>query len=402
MFKAWNHGRDIAKIKFLIKSNRNSLIKKRFKKLKEDELKELVSIARAQIKAENMFSKGFKMLMNEEDLRFTTQEFIADYRARRISSIIGKEKIADLCCGIGSQTLGFAKYFKHVLAVDTDDRKINYAFKNAQHLDLRNVSFLTGDIFSQEVINKVRDFKPKAIFCDPQRKEEGLREEERNLIKRILEIYSGITKNLAIEAPPFINVRALRKELKLDFEAEYLSQDKKLKRLTLYFSELKRADYSVVDFPEEKILYLNSDKDDSVIEETNEIKEYLLEPNTALRRASMIHKALEISGVSSKIIDSGRNLILTSKEKISDDSVKHFFQQYKVVYSKETKNEKDEEILKKLEELGAKYVILKQGFKPENYWETRNYYEKQLIGQSNKIFYLFYLKKRIVIGELAL
>ncbi|MGB9748350.1 MAG: methyltransferase domain-containing protein [Candidatus Woesearchaeota archaeon] len=402
MFKAWNHRKDIARIKFLIKSNRSNLISKRFKKLKEDELKELVSIAKAQMKAENIFSKGFKMLMNEEDLRFTTQEFIADYRARRISSVIGKEKIADLCCGIGSQTMSFAKYFKHVLAVDIDERKINYAFKNAQHLDLRNVSFLRGDIFSQETIKKIEEFKPRAIFCDPQRKEQGLREEEKILIKKIVETYSKITPNIAIEAPPFINLRALRKEIGLDFEAEFLSQDKKLKRLTLYFSGLKRADCSIVDFPEEKILYLNSEKDDSVIEETNKLEEYLLEPNTALRRASMIHKALEISGTKAKIIDSGRNLILTSKDKISDENAKHFFNQYKIIYFKESEKECDEAILQKLIELNAKYVVLKQGFKPENYWETRNYYEKKLSGESNKILYLFYLREKMIIGELEL
>ncbi|MEM2121129.1 MAG: methyltransferase domain-containing protein [Candidatus Woesearchaeota archaeon] len=404
MFKAWNHGRDIAKIKNLIKSNRTSLIKNKFKKLKQEELKELVSIAKAQIKAENLFSKGFKMFLNEEDLRFTTQEFIADYRARKIYSFVGKEKIVDLCCGIGSQTISFAKYFRHVLAIDIDERKINYAFKNIQHRDLRNVTLLRGDIFDKEIIKKVSDFKPKVIFCDPQRKEKGLREEERELIKNIIKNYSNITNNLVIEAPPFINIQKLKEELKkefnLDFEAEFLSQDQKLKRLTLYFSELKRADYSIINFPEEKIIYLNSENNDSIIKETNDLKDYLLEPNTALKRASMIHKALEIAGIKAEAFDFGRNLILTSKEKISDENIKVFFQQYKVLFSKESNKECDEEIIKKLQEFNAKYVILKQGFKPENYWGVRNYYERELNSTTNKILYLFYLKNKLIITEL--
>jgi hypothetical protein len=251
-------------------------------------------------------------------------------------------------------------------------------------------------------VKKVKEFKPKVIFCDPQRKEQGLRTEEKTLIKKIVEQYSKITPNLVIEAPPFINVRELRKEIELDFEAEFLSQDKKLRRLTLYFSELKKADFSIIDFPEEKILYLNSDKDDSVIKETDTPQKYLLEPNTALRRASMVHKALEIAGTEARILNSGRNLILTSKEKISDDNVKHFFNQYKIIYSKKTEKECDEEILEKLRELNAKYAVLKQGFKAESYWETRNYYERELNGEINKILYLFYLNGRIILGELEL
>ena len=62
----------------------------------------------------------------------------------------------------------------------------------------------------------------------------------------------------------------------------------------------------------------------------------------------------------------------------------------------------DEEALKKLQELKARYVVLKQSIKPEEYWKIRNYYEEKLEGtkHENKILYLFYLKNNLIIAEL--
>ncbi len=402
MFKAWNHTREIAKIKKLIVENRTFKIKNLLRHFKREELEELKSIAKAQLKAEKLFDKGFKMLLNEQDLRFTTPQLIADYRTSRLKKTLGRIRIVDLCSGIGSQTISFAKQLKRVLAVEIDPRKVEYSKKNIQHLNLRNTTVIKGDIFDEKIIEKIKEFRPEVIFCDPQRKTQGIRNEELDLIMKIIKTYSKITKNLVIEVPPFLDTRKLRQEcnekLKLDFESEYLSVESKLRRTTLYFSTLKESDYSVVELPSKRIIKVNTKEDDTVIEEVNEPLRFLIEPNPALTRASVIHKLLK----NVFVLEKARNLILTSNYKIDDEQLKQFFEQYNILFKKKTKELMDEETLKKLQELKARYVVLKQSIKPEEYWKIRNYYEEKLEGtkHENKILYLFYLKNNLIIAEL--
>ena len=404
MFKAWNHGKDIERIKRLIKGNEQWRIKNSFRKFKQEDLNELISIAHSQLKAVDLFEKGNRLMLNQEDLRFTTPEIIGNYRADRILRQLGKVKIADLCSGIGSQTISFAQKLKHVLSVEIDERKINYAFKNIKTYDIRNTTLVKGDIFSKEIIDKVSSFRPKVIFVDPQRKEKGERREEEDLIKRIVELYSKITPNLAIEVPPFLDIRELREELKdnkldFNFEAEYLSVDFKLRRLTLYFSELREYDFRIVTLPEMKFLGLNTKSfdDDSKLKETNEISTYLIEPNPALTRASIIHEFTP----KLKVLDKGHNTILTSHNLLNDEREKDFFQQYKVLFYKKSESYYDDEIINKLNEFKAKYVVIKQSIQPQEYWQVRRYYENKLVGAENKILYLFYLKNNIIIAELV-
>ena len=413
VFKAWNHLRDIARIKNYIRSNRQSMIKRFSKKYKEEELDEMISIAKAQIKAEELFDKGFKMLINQDDLRFATPSIIGDYRAERILKQVGKTKVVDLCSGVGSQTISFAKQHKHVLAVEIDERKTKYALKNIKNLDLRNVTIIQGDIFKDEIIEIIKKYRPKVIFCDPARKEKGHREEEIDLIIKILRTYSSITPNLIIEAPPFINIRDLRKKLnensinpiiKSGFEAEYLSIEFKLRRLTLYFGQLKNYDYSIVELPEKNYLGVNikDDKtDEEELEEVDKPLDYLIEPNPALTRASIIHALIPNANSRIKILEKGRNTILTTNTIINDEKIRPFIEEYKVIFVKKTNNYTDSEVLEKLRENKAKYVVIKQSIKPEDYWRVRNYYEEKLkFEPNNKILYLFYLKKQLIIAEL--
>ena len=403
IFKAWNHGKDIERIKRLIKENKQERIRKSFRKFKDEDLAELLSIAHAQLKAEKEFDKGNRLMVNQDDLRFTTPQAIGDYRAERIFRMVGKVKIADLCSGIGSQTISFAKKFKHVLSVDIDERKSAYALKNIKTYDLRNVSLLTGDIFSKEVINKVKEFRPKVIFVDPQRKENGPRLEEENLIQEIVDLYYPITPNLVIEAPPFLDVRALMKKFKglnKGFEAEYLSMGFRLRRLTLYFSDLREYDFRVVELQENKQIGTNIEDyktDDSELDETDTLQDYILEPSPALTRTSLLH----LFAPEAKIIDKGHNTLLTSSSLIKKPEVKDFFQQYRILFFKKSSSYYDKEILSKLNELKAKYVVVKQSVVPKDYWNVRKYYEDKLIGEENKILYLFYLKNNLIIAELV-
>jgi hypothetical protein len=62
----------------------------------------------------------------------------------------------------------------------------------------------------------------------------------------LIEEYSKISDKIAIEAPPFTNDL---NRLEESFEKEFISVDRKLNRLTLYFNKLKKCERSAVSLP---------------------------------------------------------------------------------------------------------------------------------------------------------
>ena len=165
-------------------------------------------------------------------MRFATPDVVAEYRASRLKCNV----IADFGCGIGGQSMAFAKFCKKVYAIDNDERKIEYAKRNADVRELKNIEFINSDFLDEKLKNKIKD--ADIIFCDPSRAAE---EKERNMgsvapiIDNILKSYPGM--DFAIEIPPQIEPE------KIDYkcEKEYISLDFALNRLTLYFKKLKKC-----------------------------------------------------------------------------------------------------------------------------------------------------------------
>ena len=396
MFKPWNHPKDINKIKRHILDNRMNKLGSVSRKYKEEELDELKSIAKAQLKARNSFDKGYKLMVTQQDLRYSTPQIVGDYRAERIRKTLGSVKIVDLFSGVGLQTISFAKNLKRVLSVEIDERKVFFAERNFKLFDLRNVDLIKGDVFSEEVINKVKEFNPSVIFADPERKPEGNREDEEDLIVKIYKTFSPITKNLVIEIPPYMSVESLRSKISSSFESEYLSIDGNLRRLTLYFGELKKFEVSCVKLPEEH--YLGGNSTQRNLDEVEEPREFIIELDEAFSKSKLFHTFLK----SCSVLSGGRNFVLTSEELIKEDNpAKPFIQEYKVIFVKEYSQDYDPDILKFLINNHFKYVVLKQGFSPETYWQVRKSYENKLKNGDNKMAYLFKLKNKLILAELV-
>ncbi|MBI2669490.1 methyltransferase domain-containing protein [Candidatus Woesearchaeota archaeon] len=130
-----------------------------------------------------------------EDIRFGTPELVADYRAERLQCKV----IADLGCGVGFQTIAFAKTCQKVFAAEKDQRKLEYAQKNAELAGLKNIEFMHGDVVDQAIVKRLAECE--IVFCDTERPLEEKRSLERispNPVK-LVEAYSQITSKMAIE-----------------------------------------------------------------------------------------------------------------------------------------------------------------------------------------------------------
>ncbi len=347
---------------------------------------EFLSIARARIQSEVDTGKfiGDVQYFNMEDLRFSTPEIIANFRASRLKC----RKIVDLCSGIGVQSLAFSKTCKEVFSFEIDERKVRYSKESFSEID--NLRVFSGDVLSEEIIEQIRKIKPDIIFCDPERL---VSEKERNIdsikpnIKRLIEIYSKITPNLCIEIPPQTELSKLN-ELG-NFEAEYLSLNNKLNRLDLYFGELKSAEISVVDV----ILGVRLEKDVSVKSKaTKKILKYLYEVNPAVLKAGLMNEFA--NKTSSYILErTEKNKLLMTSGKLYDEKLNSLCNRYGFI----TVVRRMEDAAFILNEKGFGKVVLKYSVDPKEYWRERDKIENRLHGKKEAT--LFVVDRKYVVCE---
>jgi SAM-dependent methyltransferase len=114
------------------------------------------------------FPAAARMYFTREALEQASGMTIASYRAERYARL-GVAQVADLCCGIGGDTLALAGIAR-VAAVDRDAVRLAMAHANAQALGLATmVEFHEGDL--EQTMPPLAD----ALFFDPARRSAGRR-----------------------------------------------------------------------------------------------------------------------------------------------------------------------------------------------------------------------------------
>lgn len=351
---------------------------------------ESLIIAKARKRAHESKSKFIDLVyFNLEDLRFSTPKRVADYRAKRLSCT----RIADLCCGIGSQSIAFSKTCKEVLAVEIDKRKIEYARMNDKE---KKVKFIQGDVLSENTKKEVNEFKPDIIFCDPERlKSESVRilgSIKPSLIK-IFEFYSKVTKNIAIEIPPQMNLKQLEELKKFgEFEAEYLSFNNKLNRMTVYFNDLKKADISAADISGTRI-----EKADCKAELSKKPLKFIYEASGAVKKAKLENEFALL--INAKILGGKKKMILLTSESLcKNKEAKAFSKVYRLIAVSNNFNN----TINILRKFGFGKVVLKIRIKPEDYWKERGRYQKLLKGKKEATLFKLNEESCIICEKISL
>ncbi|MEM3585047.1 MAG: methyltransferase domain-containing protein [Candidatus Woesearchaeota archaeon] len=318
-------------------------------------------------KAVKKHPEAYKMFLTEEALRFATPKEVGEYRASRIAAS-GSLSIADLCCGIGFQTIEFAKRFEKVYAVELDAEKIKLAKMNADALGIRNIEFIRADIFDSSLFEKIKGVD--AIFCDPSRSPSAAERRLESIpeIGRILSEYSKITDRICIEAPPQIGPE----RISLECEAEYVSLNWSLNRLNLYFGSLKRCSRSAVLLPQGNYL---QNRELKVLLKNVENSSYAYEVNPAVRKAGLVVEALPENIEVGKLYEDKKLMLLGSREPFESP----YLRRYKIV---ESCTNSPKEINRKLKLLGAGRALLRGRIPAEDYWIVRREMEKGLSGSA--------------------
>ena len=215
--------------------------------------------------------------------------------------------------------------------------------------------------------------KADIVFCDPERLASEIERKIENItiISEILDKYSSLTKNIAIEVPPQIGPE----KISFDCEKEYLSFNFELNRLNLYFGSLKKNDVSVVSLPSEEKIVNGAKRQLG----TKNALEYIYDVDKAVLKADLISEL--VFGLDVFIFKrTKKNLFLTSHSSISNVFLTGFS-----VLNNVPNN--DFEIIEALKKLDAKSVILRGEIPEQDYWQLRTKFENDLTG--TEVLHLF-------------
>ena len=90
-------------------------------------------------------------------------------QAIRWLSLEQTDRVLDLFCGIGNFTLPLARYCTEVVGFEGVPEMVQSARYNAQLNSIENVTFLSGDLESDELLHRVRQQKCNKVLLDPAR-----------------------------------------------------------------------------------------------------------------------------------------------------------------------------------------------------------------------------------------
>ncbi|HBF23575.1 MAG TPA: hypothetical protein DDW23_07165 [Planctomycetes bacterium] len=145
-------------------SNMASLhIQESFRGLFPKKIAEALGELRAlRMRAIHKFDQGEEMFFTKELLEQASSSSVAEWRAGRFKDA-GIKRINDPCCGIGADSIAFAKMGLQVRASDRDEVALHFAKANAQVLGQSSISFSLTDMETDPP-------SAGAIFLDPSRR----------------------------------------------------------------------------------------------------------------------------------------------------------------------------------------------------------------------------------------
>ena len=318
-----------------------------------------------------------RMVGEEVGGRFATPENVAEYRARRLSCRV----LLEIGCGIGGQTIAFARHCKKVIAVDIDPKMVRFAKLNCKRRGIKNVEFFVADGTDEEFVNRVMHRNRigiEYVFCDPSRPPS---EDERSVSsmspspQEILSAYHWV-KGIAIEAPPQLTPE----RIPFECEKEYISLDGQLNRLTLYFGEVVMCESSGVMINDEVKRVEGSPTDPDSWNYVDTLEKFAYEPDPAVVQSRLLPPKFSIYRIDRK------RILITSPHPLESPYFKNSYEVVDFVRGSEMN-----ELIRKVNEIlikeGAGKAVLRGNVNPKDYWNIRNRIEHGL--KNGETFHVF-------------
>ncbi len=232
-------------------------------------------------KAEKKFSRAAEMFFTREGLEQATAEPLSRHRAARLR---GAERIADLGCGIGGDTLALAESAP-VRSVDRDELRLLMARENVRaYAPAHPVRFLAADILRPAL--SAAESKREAVFCDPARREDARRvfsvRRYSPPLQEIVRLY-GTEAALCVKISPGVRWEEIERE---PCEVEFVSYDGELREAVLWYGPLRTVSRRATILPAD----VTMTERESASDEISPPRAVLYEPDPSILRAGLVRQ----------------------------------------------------------------------------------------------------------------
>ncbi len=328
------------------------------------EARELVEIALCRLKAKEDYTPWNRLYFDEEGLRYSTPEVVAEYRSSVIS---GYDLITDVSAGVGLQAIFFGFTNKYVQGYEILPRRVRYARRNARVYGVKNVNFFVVDALSHEGVRRAS--ASDVIYSDPARPPQ---EEERRLDTlsppplKIVELYGRYVSSFVFDLPPQIR----KSRLPSNWALEYISLGGRITRLTAYVG-FDMPPRTAVSLPGGARL-VGDVEGEAVF--TEEVGEYLYVVDEAVYYASLL-ACLQSKYPSLRYLTADRRRTLATSGPLINSP---FLKPFSVV---EVVPFRVDDIKKALRRCGVGKAVVRFRVSPEDYWRVRANLEKGLEGE---------------------
>ncbi len=229
-----------------------------------------------RVKARVKFANADRMYFTREALEQATGDVVARHRARRFAPF---GVVADLCCGIGGDTLALAASGLTVHAVESDPLRLAMAHANAATLGVADrIVFHDADALTVPLP------EARAAFADPGRRADGRRYLDPEEYTPSLSALRGrfpLDFPIGMKLAPGV---AWSDIAHLGGEAEFISVERELKECVLWFGSLRTAARRATILPSGLSLFAD---DPPTLPPIVEPREYLFDPDPAVVRAGL-------------------------------------------------------------------------------------------------------------------
>ncbi|MGC8834278.1 MAG: THUMP-like domain-containing protein [Armatimonadota bacterium] len=227
-------------------------------------------------KAKTKFSRADAMYFTREALEQSSAEVVSKHRAKRFSGM----SAADLCCGIGGDSIALAEQCGLLVGVDIDPLKVRLTKLNLNAYHLSSNALLYA--------GKAEDFNAAvdAVFIDPSRRAGDKRircldytEPPMQAVYALCERFEKV----CLKTSPMLDDN----QVPLPHELEIVSVAGEVREAVLWFGEFQSCRRRATLLPEGVTITENPD----AVVDVKPPGEYLLDPDGAVVRAHLINEA---------------------------------------------------------------------------------------------------------------
>ncbi|WP_425398857.1 class I SAM-dependent methyltransferase [Aeoliella sp.] len=256
------------------------------KHLSAEQAHRLMELAELRQRAAQKFTAAERMFFTRVGFEQSSDEWIARYKAQRF---VGRDLVADLCCGIGGDALGLADVARELTLVDRSPTMTAFAARNLMENGVET------QVVAKTVGADSLDLQQcGAWHIDPDRRPEGGRTTHAELHEpsdATIDAMLAANPNAAVKLAPACQPPARWAE---GGELEWISRSGECKQLVAWFGDLatqpgrRRATVLEVDGRGVRALASATGTGDQQPDADDRVGRYVMEPDAAVLASDLV------------------------------------------------------------------------------------------------------------------